>query len=417
MAWDESDLVGPEGEDWRVPVSELELRQTSLAEALNQSGISGALIQNPVDLYYFAGGRQNSSLYIPAADGGGDGPVQFVRRSVRRAQWEAGGDDAPHEVLEFPRLGQLGYILQQRGAKDAPALQNGMIPHAFIERFRAALSDLGDCGDVTTIVHQLRETKSPWELEQMSLAAEIQLMMFDAVAEVGKEGVTELELVAAAESVSRAAGYGGDGQLRRFPMQCDLGVIVAGRAGGIPSFFDSAVGGTGAHPMAPLGAGFTRVKNGEPVLVDLLHIHRGYTVDMTRMFVAGSFSKVWEERLEDMLAVKDVVVDVLHQGRNCSEAWFEGQSLAIELGYKDNLMGIQPDQTALLGHSVGLELDESPVVAAAFERPLPEGGTMAIEPKVVYPEGSIGSEDTWVRTEGGMQPITAGAAFPWVTEW
>ena len=80
-------------------------------------------------------------------------------------------------------------------------------------------------------------------------------------------------------------------------------------------------------------------------------------------------------------------------------------------------MGMQPDQTAFLGHSVGLELDESPVVAAAFERPLPEGGTMAIEPKVVYPEGSIGSEDTWVRTEGGMQPITAGAAFHWVTEW
>ena len=31
---------------------------------------------------------------------------------------------------------------------------------------------------------------------------------------------------------------------------------------------------------------------------------------------------------------------------------------------------------------------------------------MAIEPKVVYAEGSVGSEDTWVRDEEGMRPIT-----------
>ena len=36
---------------------------------------------------------------------------------------------------------------------------------------------------------------------------------------------------------------------------------------------------------------------------------------------------------------------------------------------------------------------------------------MAIEPKAVYAEGSVGSEDTWVRDEDGMRPITADGAF------
>jgi Xaa-Pro aminopeptidase len=118
-----------------------------------------------------------------------------------------------------------------------------------------------------------------------------------------------------------------------------------------------------------------------------------------------------------MIAVKDTVVGVLNEGGLCSEAWTEGQALAHELGHENHLMGMQPDQSKFLGHSVGLQLDESPVVAAGFDRPLPVGGTMAIEPKLVYAEGSIGSEDTWIRDEDGMRPVTADGAWPWLTEW
>jgi hypothetical protein len=135
------------------------------------------------------------------------------------------------------------------------------------------------------------------------------------------------------------------------------------------------------------------------------------------MFSLGSLSKEWHQRLEDMLAVKDTVVGVLDEGGLCSDAWVEGHALAHELGHQDHLMGMVPDQSKFLGHSVGLQLDESPVVAAGFDRPLPIGGTMAIEPKVVHADGSIGSEDTWIRDEDGMRPVTADGAWPWLTEW
>ncbi|MCH2647995.1 MAG: M24 family metallopeptidase [Candidatus Poseidoniaceae archaeon] len=398
-------LVGPEGEDWRVPVSELESRQNELASRLSKEGLEAALIQTPVDLYYYAGGRQNASLLVTAE---GDSRL-FVRRSLSRAKHESGGSDSPHSVESFPRMAtfaeEIGCI---------PAMQFGELPHSFATRFASKISATQDC---TQIVHSQREVKSDWELEMMAEGADVQMAMFEAVSAVGGEGVPEIELVAAAEAVSRAAGFGGNVQMRRFPLQCDRGVIVSGRAGGVPSFFDSAIGGTGPHPMASMGSGFTKIKANEPVLVDLVHLHRGYVVDTTRMFVAGTLPSIWEERLEDMVAVKEEVVDVLDQGLDCSQAWRKGLALAEELGHGEHLMGMAPDQSRFLGHSVGLQLDESPVVAEGFDRPLPIGGTMAIEPKVVHVDGSIGSEDTWVRDDEGMRPITADGAIPWITEW
>ncbi|MDC0528627.1 hypothetical protein OAO11_05990, partial [Candidatus Poseidoniaceae archaeon] len=129
---------------------------------------------------------------------------------------------------------EFSEVLNKRGVISAPGLQFGEVPKTYSDRFVNALSSLGDCPDITGIVHAQREVKSSWEQEQMNAAADVQLRMFEAVQAVGGEGITELELVAAAEAVSRSEGFGGHIHMRRFPLQCDRGVIVAGRAGGIP---------------------------------------------------------------------------------------------------------------------------------------------------------------------------------------
>ena len=118
-----------------------------------------------------------------------------------------------------------------------------------------------------------------------------------------------------------------------------------------------------------------------------------------------------------MIEIRDSVIRSMGRGDDCSKSWEIGRSLADEMGHSGNLMGIYPDQSSFLGHSVGLELDETPVVAAGFDRPLPIGGTMAVEPKVIYHDGAIGNEDTWFRTSDGMECLTAGDSFPIHTEW
>ena len=44
MGWDSERISGPDGEDWRVPVAELEIRQERLSSALAEAGTESVLI-------------------------------------------------------------------------------------------------------------------------------------------------------------------------------------------------------------------------------------------------------------------------------------------------------------------------------------------------------------------------------------
>ncbi len=417
VEWDLSSLTGPGGQDWRVPVSELESRQSKLSIGLAESGVESVYIDDPVELYWLTGGRQNSAILI-GADGSGIEARHWVRRSLERAEYEAGGDDSPHVVESHPRMGDLEASLLEAGCTCSPGLLAGKIPHKHWGYFTSKLGGLtGNDIDCTKLLYALRETKSDWEISMIHESGEINRLMFEAVRDFGGLGKTELELAGAADEVSRAAGFGGRVRMRRWPMDCDRVVITAGRSGAVPSYFDSAVGGLGASPISSLGAGFAEIKESQPILVDIVHVHRGYVSDCTRMFSVGSLSREWASRLDDMVEIGDAVVRGLGKGDCCSSTWERGSSMAAELGHAEHLMGMPPNQARFLGHSVGLELDETPVVARGFDRPLEVGGTMAIEPKVIHPDGAIGTEDTWVRTAGGMECLTAGTDFPLITEW
>ena len=108
----------------------------------------------------------------------------------------------------------------------------------------------------------------------MAEGAEIQVAMFEAVSAVGGEGVPEIELVAAA-AVSRAAGFGGNVQMRRFPLQCDRGVNW-GR-GVQEVYLHSSILQLEAQDLIQWlqwEVVLQKIKANEPVLVDLVHLHR-----------------------------------------------------------------------------------------------------------------------------------------------
>jgi Xaa-Pro aminopeptidase len=75
----------------------------------------------------------------------------------------------------------------------------------------------------------------------------------------------------------------------------------------------------------------------------------------------------------------------------------------------DVFMGPPGDQARFVGHGVGLELDELPVLAPGFKTTLREGMTIAIEPKFVFlGRGAVGIENTFVVTARGGEKLTAG---------
>ncbi len=192
MNWDAGRLSGPDGEDWRVPVSELEARQVRLSEALSEAGHESVLIDDPVELYWLTGGRQSSILLVGAENSSIE-TVHWVRRSLDRAKFEAGGDDAPHQIFAQPRMSGLEDALREAGCTKAPGMLAGKVPSSRWGFLSGRLSGLkGNSPDCTGIMFSLRETKSEWEIEMLAESGRINQMMFESIRDTGGAGKTEI---------------------------------------------------------------------------------------------------------------------------------------------------------------------------------------------------------------------------------
>jgi Xaa-Pro aminopeptidase len=69
-------------------------------------------------------------------------------------------------------------------------------------------------------------------------------------------------------------------------------------------------------------------------------------------------------------------------------------------------MGYRENRVNFIGHGIGLELDELPILAKGLKAPIKPGMTFALEPKFVFPEGAIGIENSFVMTENGPEYLS-----------
>jgi Xaa-Pro dipeptidase len=73
-------------------------------------------------------------------------------------------------------------------------------------------------------------------------------------------------------------------------------------------------------------------------------------------------------------------------------------------------MGFGQGRVRFLGHGVGMEIDELPVLAPGFDRPLERGNVIAVEPKFVFPgRGSVGIENMYAVTADGWEKMTTAS--------
>jgi Xaa-Pro aminopeptidase len=192
--------------------------------------------------------------------------------------------------------------------------------------------------------------------------------------------------------------------MRAFNQELFLGLAVSASAGQ-PGFFDGAVTGRGLSSAAPHGASTDEIVADTPVLLDYTGIFNGYIVDMTRIFVIGSLGVELTHAFATALAIQKHLEESLKPGAICEDLFSQAAAMAEQAGLGKNFMGAPGENARFVGHGVGLELDEFPVLAQGFKVPLQEGQTIAIEPKFVLPgKGVIGIENTFaVSALGGVR--------------
>ena len=72
-------------------------------------------------------------------------------------------------------------------------------------------------------------------------------------------------------------------------------------------------------------------------------------------------------------------------------------------------MGFGGRTVKFLGHGIGLQVDETPVLAEGFDDPIEEGMALAVEPKKgVAGIGLLGVEDTYIVGKTETRPVTGG---------
>ncbi len=386
-----------------TPPDELIRRAASLQRHLEQLALDAALITQNVDLFYFAGSMQSGVLVVPARGRAAYG----VRRVLERARSESALD----QVLPLPSFRGLAALV--RDAVGGPVRRVGVeldvLPVQVRDRLAAALPDV-ELVDVSAAIRTVRTVKSPYELDKMRAAAVLAEAMLHAAVGALREGMTELELSGVVEAAARRGGHQGVVRARGWNQEVYYGHLLAGPSGAVESAPDTPLAGEGPSAAVPFGAGHRRIAAGDPVILDYTGVLDGYICDQTRTLVIGALPEPLAAAHDAAVAVLGTVADAIRPGVTPESLYRLAVECAGGLGYAAAFMGAGPLRARYVGHGVGLELDEWPVLAEGFTEPLVPGVVLAIEPKMVFPGvGAVGIEDQFAVTSDGAERITRPA--------
>jgi Xaa-Pro aminopeptidase len=222
-----------------------------------------------------------------------------------------------------------------------------------------------------------------------------------------KEGVSELEIDGHLGLIARREGHMGILRMRGWNQEMTHAHVLSGDSGSVVTFLNSPHGGSGNTPAMAQGASFRRIRKNEPIGIDYGVGINGYLADQFRTLVIGELPPDLAKAHQCSKEIHELFLREAKAGVPCPDLYVMSRDFASQAGLGEYFMGHGEGQVRFIGHGLGLEIDEFPVIAPAFEEELAEGMVMAFEPKFVFPgKGVVGLEDDYVVTSSGVERIT-----------
>jgi Xaa-Pro dipeptidase len=388
------------GEDFRFPGDEIDQRRHRIQKELQENGMDGLLIVQRVDLLYFSGTAQSGFLYIPAQ---GE-PLLCIKRYMPRAQKESSIKNIVEvsSIREVPSLvsdffGQSPRVL---------AFEFDVIPVQDFNFYRTLFS-AQEYVDGSPLIRKVRMFKSDWEIQQIERTAELSHKTFEYMKTVIRPGLTEMEFAALFEAFARKHGHGGMLRVRDYKTEAYSWHVLSGKSGGMVGLLDSPASGEGTSVAFPCGAGNKVLAADEPIMVDFSSVLNGYHMDETRMFAIGAMPQRAMEACKAEIEIHNTVLEKVKPGISVGELFETSLAKAKSLGYEEQFLGPPGYKVTFIGHAVGLELVETPIIAKGKEDQLLPGMTLALEPKMIFQnEFSAGIESVFLVTEGGCRLVS-----------
>ncbi|HEX5190885.1 MAG TPA: M24 family metallopeptidase [Streptosporangiaceae bacterium] len=352
------------------------VRRDRAAAAAARLGADALLVTSGVNVRYLTGlVSSNAAVLIPAA---GAAALATDSRYAGTAE-----RDCPDVALLVERdvAGTLIALAREGGLRAVAFEDLVMTVHAHRE---LAGGDSGQAGPeliaAGSAVDQLRMVKDEHEIELLERACSITSQAFSAVLDRLCPGVTEREYAIALERTM--IDLGADG------LAFDS-IVASGQNGAIPHHTPSG----------------RRFEAGDLVTVDCGAQCGGYHADMTRTVALGKPAP-WQRDIYQIVAGAQAAgVDAARPGVDVTDLDAVARDVIEAAGHGGHF-------GHGLGHGVGLEIHEAPIIGYGRTGTLDDRVPITIEPGIYLPGmGGVRIEDTLVvragaGAAGSAQPLT-----------
>jgi Xaa-Pro aminopeptidase len=374
----------------------------SLQKQMSNTGVDVILLSYSKSIYYFAGTTQPSILLVTPDNyhlivirG-----LEFVRRETWLNSDDVGLGRDYEDVREMLRKWETNNGIL--------GLELDIIPAMLYLDVSKLFADF-EIIDISNLILEQRKVKDAGEIKNIREACRIVHQGHLRILDVLREGMTELELSSEIEDAHRRAGDEGQYFIRQFDFFMGRGVVASGAnlskiAGKVQS-----ITGVGLSSSIPLGASLKKIQKGEMIVVDFATYYHGYHSDQSRTYVLGKPPGSCKSIYEGMKEIADRTIMSLKPGLRCDHVYNLAMEFAAELQIEDYFMrlGGSPQKVSFIGHGVGLELNEPPLLHKNNREVLKEGNVVTLELEMWKSAGEVVKlEDTILITSKGAEILT-----------
>jgi len=368
--------------------------------------MDGALLLHHRDILYYAGTVRPAALLIACSGRHAeDGPqaVLFVRRGLECAIKET----TIPRVEPMSGFSSIARVAAELGLeRGVIGTEMDLVPAQLYLRL-AEVFPGWSVTDISPLVLAQRMVKEAEEIAVSRQAARVADMGQEAARQAITAGISELELAAWVESAIRRAGHEGFQPLRDPGARGGGILLMSGEHLTVRGGHGLVVTGAGLSPAMPYGPSWRVLAPGDLVVVDIGSTWQGYTADESRTFVVGEANAQQRALFEVARAVEEAVCQALRPGQPVAGLYRIAEAI-VARGAPPFFAPGSLVLPGFVGHGVGLEVDEPPVLWPRDGTVLEAGMVLAVEVEISAPEQGmmVKLEDTVVVQEADCERLT-----------
>ncbi len=371
-------------------------RLAGLQHRIRERGLAGALLHVSRDIFYYTGTAQPGWLAVLPDDA-----FLFIRSGLAFAHQQCRLDQD-----RAVREGSLEKIIA-RGFGEGI---NGQVIGAELDvmpvpqyRKLQQLTGPAELVDVSVDILNQRMIKDADEIAIIERATAALDAGHNAAVANWRPGMSELEASAVVEDGQRRAGHEGVYFIRLPDFSMGRGPFASGDNIGRISGVVFTISGAGLSAAVPAGATRRTMEAGDLVIVDIPTCVEGYHGDQTRTYCLGEPTKKMRQVYRALRRTADRLIADIRPGMTAGAVFARACSHAGDVGLQDSFLGFPDGRRAhFVGHGVGLELNEPPLLSRDGREKIREGMVLAIELHVCDPEAGMLKLEDMVVVEKDM---------------